>query len=58
MSARGTALRPHRTSGFTLIEVLVSLVVLGIGVLGIAKLTLFSVRSNDSAYLRTQAANL
>ena len=44
--------------GFTLIEVLVALVVLGIGVLGIAKLTLYSVRSNDSAYLRTQATNL
>ncbi len=45
----------RRTRGYTLIEVLISLVILGIGVLGIAKLTLFSVRSNDSAYLRTQA---
>ena len=44
--------------GFTLIEVLVSLVILGIGVLGIAKLTLYSVRSNGSAYLRSQAVNL
>jgi type IV pilus assembly protein PilV len=58
MSAPGTDMRPHRPRGFTLIEVLVSLVILGIGVLGIAKLTLFSVRSNDSAYLRTQAVNL
>jgi type IV pilus assembly protein PilV len=52
---RHSARRPDRARGYTLIEVLVSLVILGIGVLGIAKLTLFSVRSNDSAYLRTQA---
>jgi type IV pilus assembly protein PilV len=45
-------------SGFTLIEVLVALVVLSIGLLGIAKLVLFGVRANDSAYLRTQAVNL
>lgn len=44
--------------GFTLIEVLVSLVVLGIGMLGIAKLMLFSSRANDSAYLRSQATAL
>jgi type IV pilus assembly protein PilV len=49
----------HRLqSGFTLIEVLVALVVLSIGLLGIAKLVLFGVRANDSAYLRTQAVNL
>ena len=49
----------HRAqSGFTLIEVMVALVVLSIGLLGIAKLVLFGVRANDSAYLRTQAVNL
>ncbi|HEY4970720.1 MAG TPA: type IV pilus modification protein PilV [Steroidobacteraceae bacterium] len=47
-----------RTGGFTLIEVLVSLVILSIGLLGIAKLMLFSSRSNDSAYLRSQATEL
>jgi type IV pilus assembly protein PilV len=47
-----------RTSGFTLIEVLVSIVILSIGLLGIAKLMLFSSRSNDSAYLRSQATEL
>jgi type IV pilus assembly protein PilV len=47
-----------RSSGFTLIEVLVSLVILSIGLLGIAKLMLFSSRSNDSAYLRSQATEL
>jgi type IV pilus assembly protein PilV len=47
-----------RADGFTLIEVLVSLVVLSIGLLGTAKLMLFSSRSNDSAYLRSQATEL
>lgn len=47
-----------RDGGFTLIEVLVSLVVLSIGLLGIAKLVLFSSRANDSAYLRSQATEL
>jgi type IV pilus assembly protein PilV len=46
------------TAGFTLIEVLVSLVVLSIGLLGTAKLMLFSSRANDSAYLRSQATAL
>jgi type IV pilus assembly protein PilV len=45
-------------SGFTLIEVLVSLVVLSIGLLGIGKLVLFSAHANDSAYLRGQATEL
>ena len=46
------------TKGFTLVEVLVAMVVLSIGLLGIAKLMLFSSRSNDSAYLRSQATEL
>ena len=37
---------------------MVSLVVLGVGLLGIAKLVLFSAHSNDSAYLRSQATEL
>jgi type IV pilus assembly protein PilV len=48
----------RRSGGFTLVEVLVSLVVLSIGLLGTAKLMLFSSRSNDSAYLRSQATEL
>jgi type IV pilus assembly protein PilV len=48
----------RRTRGFTLIEVLVSLVILSIGLLGISKLMLFSSHANDSAYLRSQATNL
>lgn len=47
-----------KTRGFTLVEVLVSLVILSLGLLGIAKLMLFSSHSNDSAYLRSQASDL
>jgi type IV pilus assembly protein PilV len=56
-----TQYRRHGAShmgGFTLIEVLVSLVVLSIGLLGMAKLMLLSSHSNDSAYLRSQATAL
>jgi type IV pilus assembly protein PilV len=50
----------HRRSGsgFTLIEVMVSLVILSIGLLGVAKLVMLSSHSNDSAYLRSQATAL
>ena len=47
-----------RARGFTLLEVLVSLVVLSIGLLGIGKLVMFSSRGNDSAYMRSQATAL
>lgn len=47
-----------RAAGFTIVEVLVALVILSIGLLGIAKLVLFSAHSNDSAYLRSQATQL
>jgi type IV pilus assembly protein PilV len=48
----------RRARGFTLIEVMVSLVILSIGLLGVAKLVMYSSRSNDSAYLRSQATAL
>ncbi len=47
-----------RGAGFTIVEVLVSLIILSIGLLGIAKLVLYSAHSNDSAYLRSQATQL
>lgn len=46
------------SNGFTLVEVLVTLLVLSIGLLGIESLLLASSRANDSAYLRTQATAL
>jgi type IV pilus assembly protein PilV len=48
----------ERQDGFTILEVLVSLVILSIGLLGTAKLMLYSSHANDSAYLRSQATDL
>jgi type IV pilus assembly protein PilV len=44
--------------GFTLVEVLVALVVLSIGLLGMAKMVMVTSHANDSAYLRSQATAL
>jgi type IV pilus assembly protein PilV len=44
-----------RQSGFTLLEVLVAILVLSIGLLGLAGLMASSIRNNHSAYQRTQA---
>ena len=41
--------------GFTLMEVLVALAVLSIGLLGMAGMQLFSLKSNQSAYFQSQA---
>ncbi|HEU4623253.1 MAG TPA: type IV pilus modification protein PilV [Steroidobacteraceae bacterium] len=53
-----TKLRRKRASGFTLVEVLVALVVLSIGLLGIASLQLSSLRWNHGASKRSQATLL
>ena len=47
-----------KQSGFTMVEVLVALVVLTIGLLGIAALYLNSLQSGRTAIYRTQAVNL
>jgi len=52
----------HKTrrmsSGFGIVEVLVALVVLSIGLLGMASLYVVTLRSSTSAISRTQAINL
>jgi type IV pilus assembly protein PilV len=47
-----------KSRGFTLLEILIAVVVLSIGLLGIAGLQALGQRSNHSAYLRSQATAL
>ena len=44
-----------RDQGFSLIEVLISLVILSVGLLGIAAMVSVALKSKGSSYLRTQA---
>jgi len=44
--------------GFTLVETMVALVVLSVGLLGVAKLVTGAVHANDSGYMRGQATQL
>ena len=54
---KSTVLRPS-SRGFTLIEVLISLIVLVLGVLGAAAMTLNSLKDSKQSGLRTQASQL
>lgn len=49
---------PTRNDGFSLIEVLIAVLVLSIGLLGLASLQSTTVRFNHDAYLRSQATSL
>lgn len=46
---------PYRHLGFTLVEVLVAVIILGVGLLGLAGLQVSSLHFNRSAYFRAQA---
>ena len=46
-----------RQSGVTLIEILITLIVLAVGLLGLAALQGISLQSGQVSYLRTQATN-
>jgi type IV pilus assembly protein PilV len=48
----------HTAAGFSLLEVLIALVILSVGLLGIAAMTSTTLKSNDSAYMRSQATTL
>lgn len=48
----------RQQSGSSLLEVLVAVLVLSIGLLGVASLQLYGLRYNQSAYLRSQATIL
>jgi type IV pilus assembly protein PilV len=56
MSLNTNARRPQR--GFTLVEILVTLVVISVGLLGIAALQLTTLRGNQESYVRSQASVL
>ncbi|RTE64359.1 type IV pilus modification protein PilV [Amphritea opalescens] len=45
----------QRQLGFSLIEVMIALVILTIGILGMAKLQVTGIQQNQSAYMRSQA---
>ena len=49
---------PARPGGFSLLEVLIALVILSVGLLGIAAMLGTTVKGNDSAYMRSQATIL
>ena len=48
----------NKNAGFTLIEILIAVVVLAVGLLGLAGLQATSLRNNQSAYNRSQATQL
>lgn len=48
----------RRSAGFSLIEVLIALVILSVGLLGIAAMVSVSLKSKDSSYYQTQATAL
>ena len=48
----------NKNTGFTLIEVLIAMLVLAIGLLGLAGLQATSIRNTQSAYNRSQATQL
>jgi type IV pilus assembly protein PilV len=48
----------RRQRGLSLIEILIALVVVSVGLLGMAGLQAYSIRNNNSAYQRSQANTL
>ncbi len=57
-SVRRAKHRGGKLAGFTMIEVLVALIVLSLGLLGLASLQVTTTKFNHSAYLRSQATRL
>lgn len=55
---RSSTCSNRRVKGFTLLEVMIAVLVLSIGLLGLAALQAYAMRNNQSANYRTQATNL
>ena len=53
-----TSFKRHRSGGFSLFELLIALLILSVGLLGLATLQSTGIRSNDSASRRTAATFL
>ncbi|MFK5893788.1 MAG: type IV pilus modification protein PilV [Pseudomonadota bacterium] len=53
-----TKTKTNKSSGFTLIEVLVTVVILAIGLLGVANMQILGLTYNQNAYYRSQATQL
>ncbi|WP_206606719.1 type IV pilus modification protein PilV [Steroidobacter cummioxidans] len=49
---------PANQRGFTLVEILVTVVLISVGLLGVAALQLTTLRGNQDAYVRSQASVL
>lgn len=58
MSIKSGSKRRTTQAGMTLIEVLVTLVLISVGLLGVAALQLTTMKSNQEAYVRSQASVL
>ncbi len=55
---RGTPAESRRTGGFSMIELLVAVLVMGIGVLGVTALQMVSLQNNRGALQRAEAVQL
>lgn len=58
MKAQRSLPEPNAATGFSLLEVLIALLVLSLGLLGLAALQARTVQFNQGAYLRSQATSL
>lgn len=58
VSSHTMAGKGHRSAGFSLIEVMIAMFVMGVGLLGFALLQTMVLRYTQSANYRTQATNL
>lgn len=58
MKTHSLTISKRLVRGFTLLEVLIALLIFSLGLMGMAALMVLSVRTNQSAFLRTQATFL